>query len=137
MNAAAVHQDDHLAPEMTQQGAKKDGDLDRGDVVVGMHVQVEPHPVALGTDGDGGDRGDLVACVAVPDDRRLPARCPRPPEVRDQQESALFDKTQMGPSAAGRFFYRGPAIPFPAGDGGLIALGARAVRASGTTSSGP
>jgi len=53
VNAAAVHQDDHLAPEMTQQGAKKDGDLDRGDVVVGMHVQVEPHPVALGTDGDG------------------------------------------------------------------------------------
>jgi len=44
VNAAAVQQDDHLAAEMTQQGAEKDDDLDRGDVGIGMQMHIEPGP---------------------------------------------------------------------------------------------
>jgi len=53
VNAAAIQQDDHVTAEMTQQGAEKDGDLDIGDVLVGMQVQLEADPAALGTEGDG------------------------------------------------------------------------------------
>ena len=42
-----------MTAEMTQQGAEKDGDLDIGDVLVGMQVQLEADPAALGTEGDG------------------------------------------------------------------------------------
>jgi len=103
VNAAAIQEHDHVAAEMPEQGAEKDGDLDVGDVVVGMKVDVEAHPPALGTDGDGGDRRNLVASIAVPDDRGLPPRGPRPPDVRDQEKPAFVEEHHVGPQALGFF----------------------------------
>jgi hypothetical protein len=81
---------------MTQQGTEKDGDLDIGDVLVGMQVQIESDAAALGTDGDGRNRRDLIPLVAVPDDRRVAPGRPRPPDVGDQQESAFVGEGQVG-----------------------------------------
>jgi len=104
VNAAAVQQDDHMATEMAQQRAEKDGDLDRADVLVGMQVQIQADPAALGADGDGRDRRDLIALISVPDDRGLPSGRPRPPNVGDQQESAFVEERQVGLQARGVFF---------------------------------
>ena len=104
VNAAAIQHDDHLAAEMPQQRAEKDGDLNVGDVLARMQVQVEADPAALGTDGDGRDRGDLVALRAMPDDRGLAPGCPRPPDVGDQEEPAFVGKRQVGLQVLRVFF---------------------------------
>lgn len=67
-------------------------------------MQIEADPAALGTDGNGRNRRDLVALVAVPDDRRLAPGRPRPPDVGDQQEPAFVGTRQVGLQALRVFF---------------------------------
>ena len=104
VNAAAIQHDDHLAAEMTQQGAEEDGDLDVADILARMQMQIEANPAARCTDGDGGNRRDLVALVAVPDDWRLAPGRPGPPDIGDQQESAFVGERQMSLQALRVFF---------------------------------
>jgi hypothetical protein len=104
VNAAAVQHEDHLAAEMPQQCAEKDGDLDVGDVLPRMQMQIEADAAALGTDGDGRDRGDLVALIAMADDRGLAPGGPRPPDVGDQEEPAFVGERQVGLQAPRVFF---------------------------------
>jgi len=77
--------------------------------------QLQGHPpgelgVLLGldrapwADGDGRDRRDLIALVAMPDDRGLPPRRPRSPNVGDQQEAALVGERQVRLQARCVFF---------------------------------
>src|SRR5260370_29057710 len=89
------HLPPRLAAEMTQQGAEEDGDLDVADILARMQMQIEANPAARCTDGDGGNRRDLVALVAVPDDWRLAPGRPGPPDIGDQQESAFVGERQM------------------------------------------
>src|SRR2546422_6055844 len=68
-----------------------------------MEVDIEAHPTAAGADGYGRDRGDLVTAVAMPHHGGLPARRPRPPDVRDQQKPAFVKEHQVGVQAPGFF----------------------------------
>lgn len=104
VNVAAIQHDDHRTAEMTQHGAKEDGDLDVADVLARMQMQIEANPAARRTDGDGGNCRDLVALVAVPDDGRLAPGRPGPPDVGDQQEPAFVGERQMGLQALRVFF---------------------------------
>ncbi len=70
VDGAAVPDDDDVFPEVPQQQAEEDRDLDVGDIVR-MEVDVQAEATTLSTDGDGGDRGNLVAAVAMPQDRGL------------------------------------------------------------------
>src|SRR6267143_5022604 len=104
VNTAAIQQDDDRAPEMSQQGAEEDGDFDMADVLVGMQVHVEAQAVTDGADGDRRDRGDLVAAIAVADDRGLPPSGPGPSDIWDQEEAALVGEDDMGLQALRVFF---------------------------------
>src|SRR5271166_3757586 len=58
-----------------QQQAQEGGDLELGEVGE-VEVAVEPEAMAHGTDADGGDGRELVARVAVHQQRGLAARRP-------------------------------------------------------------
>ena len=104
VNAAAVQEDDDVAAEVPQEGAQKDRDLDGADVLAGMQMQVESEPAAFRADGDGRDRRNFVAPVAMPHDRGLAARCPGAPDVGNQQEAAFVGECQVGLQALRVFF---------------------------------
>ena len=93
---------DEPPTHMAQESSQENRHLDPRDVDE-VEVHVQPTAVALGTDGERRDRRDLVALVAVANERRAPPRCPRPPDRRQQEKAALVEENQVGVQASGFF----------------------------------
>ena len=81
---------------------KKGSDLEMGDVVE-VEVAVQTEAMAQGTHGHCGDRRDLVALVAVDNQRRLAAGSPGAAHGGDEKEAAFVQENYIRPEAPGFF----------------------------------
>ena len=93
-----------MTGQVPQQMTQELADRELPDVV---HVKpvVQSEVLAPRTDRDPGDHGQLVALVAVPVDRRLPARSPGPQQGWNQEESGFVDEDEVGTQPRGLFFF--------------------------------
>jgi len=102
VNCAAVPQEDARPPQVAEKLSEERDDLGAGDVVP-VQVEVQPESPPARGHGERRDDGHLVAPVAVPQDRRLPDRCPGPTHGGDEQEAALIEEDEMRAPASGVF----------------------------------
>src|SRR5271166_6421109 len=93
VNRAAVPQQDDRSAQMVQQQAQEGGDLELGEVGE-VEVAVKPEAMAHGTDADGGDDRELVARVAVHQQRGLAARRPGAAHAGNQKEATFVRNTR-------------------------------------------
>lgn len=106
VNLPIVPDDDHWSAQVAQQVSQEGTDLLMLDVL-GMEAPIEPQPLAPRAHRHAGDDRDLVAAIAMPDDRRLATRGPGPAHGRNQQEARLVDEDEMGAQPRSVFFTRG------------------------------
>jgi hypothetical protein len=97
MDGRPVLDHQELAADLAQQQAQESDDIGRAvGVILGLHKET-----AVG--GDPADRGEMVAREGHAQDRRLPARRPRP-DRHGQQVEARLVYPDAGASFLGRFF---------------------------------
>ena len=107
VNRAAVPQQEDRAAPLAQPPPQAGGDLELGEVVE-VAVAVQPAALAHGTDGHGGDGRELVARVAVHQQRGLAARRPGAAHRGHQQEATFVQERQMRAQAPGFFLSATP-----------------------------
>lgn len=86
-------------------------DLDLADVVQ-VKLVIEPETLTARTDRHARDHRDLVATVAMADDRCLSARGPRSEHVGDQEEPRFVAEYDVGAQPSGVFFTLGQTWRF-------------------------
>ena len=102
MNWTAIPEQVDRSAQMTQEVTEKGLDVDTGEVMR-TTPEVERHPPMLWRDGHpAADRQPIVA-IPVPDTWGLPLRRPSAPNIWDEQEPALIDEHEMGPTSSGVF----------------------------------
>ena len=102
VNGATVPDHDDVFSKVTEERAEEHRNLHMTDVVR-MEMDIEAESMALGTDRDGGDRGDLVVPVPVPNDRGLASWSPGPPNVGNEQDPGLVKEHELCVQAPGLF----------------------------------
>ena len=111
VNLAVVEQGDDVSAEMAQDVFEERADHFAVDVRV-EQLAVQPRATPLRADGDPGDGRDPVVAVEVMEDRRPPARTPRPAHRRDQEKARFVEEKEIGPQPCGVFFRRGQTVRF-------------------------
>lgn len=111
VNLAIIPEKNYWPAEVTQQVPQEVTHLCMLDVLR-MEAPEESQPPATRTDRDSGDDRDLVPTIAMPEDRRLAARRPRPTHGGNQEEARLVDEDEMGPQPRSVFFTRGHSTRF-------------------------
>lgn len=100
-----------MTAQVPQQVAKEHAHLIVPNIVE-VELIEQSQALALGTDGDSRDDGDLVAAVTMPMHRSLAARRPGLDYMRDQQESGFVGKDNVGAQPRSVFFTRGHSFCF-------------------------
>lgn len=76
------------APEMSEQVLEKRSDVQAAEIPWAA-PEVQCHAPALGRHRHATTDGEAIVAIAVANAGGLPARCPRPADIRDEQEAAL------------------------------------------------
>src|SRR3989338_854575 len=105
MSHALIPQKNNRTPEMTQDMVQKPLDLRRLDIFTGMKSYINTGSLSFRRNTDGGYRRYLRPIPRDGDMRCLPACRPSPPDIRNQEETALVKKDQMGSSQIRVFLY--------------------------------
>lgn len=111
MDLAVVPEHHHRAAQVPQQMAEEVARIGGADVGA-VEPEVESAPVPARTERQPGDHGHAVVALPVVEERRLPARRPRPPHRRDQEEARFVDEDEVGTQPRGVFFTRGQSRVF-------------------------
>ncbi len=93
-----------MPAEMKEKMAQKDCHLDTPNVPL-LKVVIKPQMSSLGRNGKSRERRNPFPFVEVIQSRRLPLRSPSPAERRDEKETALIQKYQMGAKCGGFFLW--------------------------------
>ncbi|MFH0920888.1 MAG: hypothetical protein V1913_11050 [Fibrobacterota bacterium] len=104
MDGAAVPEQHHRPPQMVKQMPQESDDLNSGDVLA-MKTEVETQALPRGGYRKGGDCGNPIPLVAVPEDRGLPDCRPSLTDVRDEENPAFVEEGEMGAKSSGFFLY--------------------------------
>ena len=121
MDRSAIPQQVHRAPEMAQQLAQKGLDVQAREIP-GAAVEIERDLPSPGRDGHPTADRKTIVTIPVPQHGGRPPRCPRPPDIGDEQKSALIDEHEVGAPPGGVFLSgarrsastaRWPARPVP------------------------
>jgi len=91
VDGAAVPEQHHRPPQMAKQVPQESDDLHAGDVLA-VETEVKPKALARGGYREGGDCGNSIPPVAVPEDGGLPDRRPSLADVRDEEKSAFVEE---------------------------------------------
>lgn len=104
VNFASIPNDEHMAPQMTQQLTQERDDRLTGDIVA-VKPCIKTQPASSRRNGQNTNHRYFVPPITVPQDGRLAYGSPRPTDIGNQQEPALVEKAQMGPKSFGLFLY--------------------------------
>ena len=102
VDRAAVPQHDDRPAQLAQQLAQEAGDFKLGEIGK-VEVAVKPQAMAHRTDANCRDGGNLVAGVAMQEQRGLAAGRPRAAHAGNQQKATFVQKRQMSTQAPGFF----------------------------------
>jgi len=102
VDRAAVPEHDDRAREVSEEEPQEERDLDLRDVVA-VEVRVQPAAMPPRAHGQRGDRRDLVAPVAVAQQRCLAPRRPGAAHRGQQEKPALVEEDQIRLQAPGFF----------------------------------
>jgi len=84
--------------------AKEVGDITGMEVVL-LETNIEAHPFSVCGHRKGGQGGDAVVLVAVPDNRHVSPQAPRAAPGRNEQEPALIQEDEVGAKFLSLFLY--------------------------------
>ena len=104
VDGAAVPEQHRWPPQMTKQVPQESDDLHAGDVLA-VETEVKPKALASGGYREGGDCGNAIPPIAVPEYGGLPDRCPGLADVRDEEKSAFVEECEVGTKSFGFFLY--------------------------------
>jgi hypothetical protein len=104
VNRPSIPEEDDVTPQVAQQPPQKGCHMHRGKVGW-LKRDIQPHVLALGRHGEGGQRRDAIVFVAVEDDGRLSRRRPGPTTRGDEQKAALIEEREMGAKSSGFFLW--------------------------------
>lgn len=104
VDSAVVPDQDHVPSEVSQKQSQEFDDLHPRDVL-GVKADAKPHALALGRDRDGRNSGNLIAAVAVAQQRGFADGRPGSTDAGDKQEAAFIEEGEMGPKFFGFFLY--------------------------------
>lgn len=100
---AAIPEEDHGAPQVSEQVSKELDHLRGADVLVGVEPGIQRDAPPLRRHAEGRDGRDLFPAPGAPQVRGLAPGCPGPGDVGNQEKAALIEEGQMGPTSFGVF----------------------------------
>lgn len=102
MDGATVPEQHHRSPQMVKQVPQESDDLNSGDVLA-METEVETQALPRGGYRKGGDCGNPIPPIAVPEDGGLPDWCPGLADIRDEEKPAFVEESEMGTKSSSFF----------------------------------
>lgn len=105
VNGAPVPQEDHRPLQMPEQVVEERPDLQPGEVP-GAALEVQGQAPITGGHRQAADDREVVAPVAVVQQRGLAFGPPGPMDGRDEEKAAFVHEDEIGPKC-GAFFIRG------------------------------
>jgi len=103
-----IPEEDDRPSEVPEEGAQEGRDGPGGEVGR-LKVDVEAQVLAAGRDGEGRQGGEAVPPLTVAEQGRLAAGGPGATDRRDEEEAALIEEGEMGPTSPRGFLYRASA----------------------------
>lgn len=108
MGLGAIPEQQQRSVEVAGELAQEPPHRRRIEVLIDQRLEVQAYFAPVGTDAQGGDRGDLFVVAAdVAEDRSLPAPAPGAAHHRQREQSALVEKNQPSAQPPGFFLSRG------------------------------
>lgn len=107
---AGIPNKEHMPAEMFKKVFEKSDHLRGLDVFPAIKSRIKRHMAALWGNADSRYSGNFSPASCATQLRRLPLGRPCPDQIRDQKESALVKKNQVGAKFFGFFLYRANCI---------------------------
>ena len=111
VRADVVPDDDHVAAKLLQQMTKEHYDVRLADVL-GVNLEIETYPLAVGADRNPRDDRESIMSISVMDDWCSATGCPGPANIWNQEEAGFIDEDEVGTQPLGVFFTRGHSVAF-------------------------